>query len=304
MTRFSAFEFCRKFPALIAASLVCLASVPAFAAGDRAEAIKGTTVSVLKASRACFDDIVDVSGIVTAPDETAVRPERPGLKVADVLVDPGDTVTAGQTLARLAPVEGGPPINLQAPVAGLVSASTAVVGAPASPRGEALFNIVARSEYDLIGMVPTADIARLAVGQTATMRIIGAGDMQGTVRRIAPTVEANSQLGQVFIAIAGNRRLFVNGAGRALIKTGQSCGLSVPLTAGLYSGAGTIVQVVRHDRVETRRVAVGLMSGGQVEIKNGLNEGDDVVARAGSLLREGDAVRPVSEAAAATANAK
>lgn len=298
MTRFCALDPDRKWLAPIAACLLCLASVPARAAGEQAEAIRGTTVSVLKASRACFDDIVDVSGIVMARDETAVRPERPGLKVTDVLVDPGDTVTAGQTLARLAPIEGGAAINVAAPVAGLVSASTAVIGAPASPRGEALFNIVARSEYDLIGMVPTADMARLAVGQTATMRIIGAGDMQGTVRRIAPTVEPNSQLGQVFIAIAGNRRLLVNGAGRALIKAGQSCGLSVPLTSVLYTAAGTIVQVVRHDRIETRRVTVGLMSGGQVEIKSGLNEGDNVVARAGSLLREGDAVRPVSEAAA------
>jgi HlyD family secretion protein len=35
------------------------------------------------------------------------------------------------------------------------------------------------------------------------------------------------------------------------------------------------------------------MSGGQVEIKGGLSEGDDVVARAGALLREGDPVRPI-----------
>jgi hypothetical protein len=39
------------------------------------------------------------------------------------------------------------------------------------------------------------------------------------------------------------------------------------------------------------------MSGGQVEIRSGLNEGDDVVARAGALLREGDPVRPVTAAA-------
>jgi hypothetical protein len=35
------------------------------------------------------------------------------------------------------------------------------------------------------------------------------------------------------------------------------------------------------------------MSGGNVEIKSGLSEGDDVVARAGALLREGDPVRPI-----------
>ena len=73
----------------------------------------------------------------------------------------------------------------------------------------------------------------------------------------------------------------------------RSCSVSVPLTAILYGSAGTVVQVVRRARVETRRVETGLMSAGQVEITSGLQEGDIVVARAGALLREGDPVRPV-----------
>ena len=114
---------------------------------------------------------------------------------------------------------------------------------------------------------------------------------------MAPTVEPNSQLGQTTIAVTSSQRLLVNSSARALIKTGQSCGnVGVPLTAVLYGSAGTIVQVVKRDRIETRRVEVGLMSGGQVEIRDGLSEGDVVVARAGALLREGDPVRPVTSA--------
>jgi multidrug efflux pump subunit AcrA (membrane-fusion protein) len=67
----------------------------------------------------------------------------------------------------------------------------------------------------------------------------------------------------------------------------------VPLTAILYGTAGTVVQVIKRDRVETRRVETGLMQAGQVEIREGVQEGDIVVARAGALLREGDPVRPV-----------
>jgi HlyD family secretion protein len=96
------------------------------------------------------------------------------------------------------------------------------------------------------------------------------------------------------ISISTNRRLLVNSSARALIKTGQSCNVSVPLTAVLYGSAGTVVQVVRRGRVETRRVEVGLTSGGDVEIRDGISEGDIVVARAGALLREGDPVRAVS----------
>ena len=280
--------FPRKFLFLTLAGLLCLAAAPTHA--QQLEP-KGAAISVLKATRTCFNNTVEVTGTVIAREETAVRPERPGLKVSDVMADAGDSVSAGQVLARLTLPEGGS-VNVTAPVAGVIASSTATIGAPASARGETLFSIIARSEYDLVGMVPVENIGKLQANQTASINIIGAGTVQGVVRRVAPTVEANSQLGQVFIAITTNRRLLINSSGRATIRTTQSCGLSVPLAAVLYSSAGTVVQVVKRERIETRRVEIGLMSGGTVEIKEGLTEGDDVVARAGSLLREGDPVRP------------
>ncbi|WP_426438840.1 efflux RND transporter periplasmic adaptor subunit [Bradyrhizobium genosp. P] len=284
--------------ALAATALLLLAAQPSLAAGDTEATPKGAAVTVLKASKFCFSNIVEVSGLVLPRDEQQIRPEKPGLKVSEVMVDPGDSVAAGQLLARL--TDSSNSINVTAPVAGTISASTAIVGAPASAKGEALFSIIAKSEYDLVGMVPTRDIAKLQPNQTAQIRISGAGDVDGRVRLIAPTVEPNSQLGQVFIRITTNRRLLVNSSGRAQIKIGQSCGVAVPLTAILYSTAGTVVQVVRRDRVETRRVETGLMSAGQVEIRDGIQEGEIVVARAGALLREGDPVRPVT----GTADAK
>jgi len=286
----------RALSLTFAAALLALAA-PAFAA-DETDAPKGASVTVLKAAKSCFNNVVEVSGFILARDETAIRPERPGLKVAEVLAEAGDTVTAGQTLARLNLPEGGFQM-IQTPVAGLVSASTATIGAMASARGEALFSIIARSEYDLVGLVPSADIAKLAVNQQATVTIVGANTIDGKVRRVAPTIEPNSQLGQVFVGLTSNQRLLVNASGRASIRTGQqSCSVAVPLTAVLYTSAGTVVQLVRGNRVETKGVEVGLSSGGQVEIKGGVKEGDVVVARAGALLREGDPVRPVTAAEA------
>jgi HlyD family secretion protein len=292
-------RFSRKWLAFVVAGLFCLASQPCLAAEEPdvpKDAPKGAAVTVLKATKSCFSAIVDVSGILIPREETAVRPERPGLKVAEILAEAGDTVTAGQTLARLTLPEGGV-AQVQAPVAGQISASSAAVGAMASGKGEALFSIIARSEFDLVGLVSTRDISKLAVNQTARIKIIGTGEVDGKVRRVATTIEPNSQLGQVFVSVTTNRRLLVNSSARAQIKTGQSCGVSVPLTAILYGTAGTVVQVVRRARVETRRVEVGLMFGGQVEIREGLVEGDIVVARAGALLREGDPVRPVTASA-------
>jgi HlyD family secretion protein len=296
MNRLAVPKLPRKLADLLAAGLFALASHHCLAAEEAdapKDGPKGAAVTVLKATKSCFSNIVEVSGIIIPREETAVRPERPGLKVAEVLADAGDTVTAGQTLARLTLPDGGV-VQVQAPVAGLIASSSAAIGAVASGKGEALFSIIARSEYDLVGLVSTQDISKLSVNQTARIKIVGGGEIDGKVRRVAPTIEPNSQLGQVFVAVTSSRRLLVNSSARALITTGRSCNnVSVPLTAVLYGSAGTVVQVVRRQRVETRRVEVGLMSAGQVEIKEGLQEGDIVVARAGALLREGDPVRAI-----------
>jgi hypothetical protein len=184
MNHFKSFARFRPLSALVAAGVFCLAAGAARAADEVAPT--APAITVLKAQKACFSNIVEVSGIVLAREESAVRPERFGLKVAEVLVDPGDTVTAGQLLARLSLPEGGTQ-NIQAPVAGVVLSSSAVVGAMASGK-DALFNIIARGEYDLVGLVPTEDLLKLQPNQSAVIKVIGTGDVGGKVRRVAPTV--------------------------------------------------------------------------------------------------------------------
>ena len=122
--------------------------------------------------------------------------------MSEILADAGDTVTAGQQLARLTPPDGGN-ITLTVAGRGLVSQSSAMIGAVAGGKGEALFSIIARSEFDLVGMVPVKDSPSSQVDQHARVKIIGAGEVDAKVRRVAPTVEPNSQLGQVII---GSRR--------------------------------------------------------------------------------------------------
>ena len=281
------------FRSLRLALLAATALSQPLQAADEPNAPRAAAVTVLRVSKSCFSATVEIGGILMAREEIAVRPDRPGLKITDVLIEAGETINSGQVMARLALPDGGT-TQVLAPVTGLVSGSTAVIGSPASAKGEALFNIIARSEFEMVGLVPTRDLSKLAINQAARIKVLGAGELDGKVRRVAATVEPNSQLGQVYITITSTRRLLVNSSARAIIKTGESCGVAVPLTSVLYGSAGTVVQVVKRDRVETRRVEIGLMSSGQVEIREGLSDGDIVVARAGAMLREGDAVRPIT----------
>jgi HlyD family secretion protein len=268
-------------------------AVPGGASAAEPEAAKGTSVTVIKAVKSCFAANVEVFGILVPTEEVAVRPDREGLKVAQIMVDPGGTVTSGQPLARLTAPDGGD-VLIQAPVTGIIAGTTAAVGAPASSSGPPLFRIIARSEFDLVGDVSARDMAKLATSQPVAIKVVGAGTVQGVVRRTTTTIDPTTQLGQVHIGITSKQPLLVNASGRATIKTGESCGVSVPLTAVLYGNGGPVVQVVRRQRVETHRVEVGLLSAGQVEIREGVTEGDIVVAKAGALLREGDPVRAIS----------
>ena len=141
---------------------------------------------------------------------------------------------------------------------------------------------------------PANTLSGLAPNQAAAVEIVGVGSLPGRVRLISTSINPTTQLGQVRVFVGSDPRLRAGAFGRARIDIAQRCGTAVPLSAVLYGAGGPVVQVVRDGRVESRRVSVGLMAGGLAEIREGLSEGDIVVARAGAFLREGDRVRTVA----------
>jgi RND family efflux transporter MFP subunit len=157
-----------------------------------------------------------------------------------------------------------------------------------------LFRIAAKGEMELVAEVPVKKLAGLAPDQPAKIEMIGIGEMPGRVRLISTAINPTTQLGQVRLFVGSDSRLRAGVFGRATIEVGRRCGAAVPLSAVLYSQGGAVVQVVRDGRIETRRVTVGLFAKGQAEIREGLTEGDMVVARAGAFVREGDRVRAVT----------
>lgn len=259
----------------------------------------GMAVTVMKPKRICFTDTFQVNGVLVPREEILVRPDREGQRITQILVDDGEEVGKGQTLARLGTpdIVQGPaqtPTAVVAPAAGtvVVPRSTAI-GIMASERGEPLFRIIVRGEMELLADIPGPRVSVLRVSQSAKVDIVGVGELAGRVRVIAPETDFVTQMSQARIFIGSEKRLRSGTFARATIDAGRSCGLSVPMSAVLYGSDGAVVQVVRGDRVETHRVTVGLSSADNAEIREGLSENDLVVAKAGAFLREGDLVRPI-----------
>jgi multidrug efflux pump subunit AcrA (membrane-fusion protein) len=285
------------------AALIVAAGSPLFGpsralAAESGEASSGKAVTVTKTKRACFADTLQVTGVLAPRNEILVRPDRDGLQISQVLVNGGDSVTSGQVMARLVQPDsqqGSATTAVEAPAAGVVSSVSAVIGAMAATAGEPLFRIAKQGEMELLAETPVNTLSRLAVNQTAKVDIIGVGELTGKVRHFSTAINPTTQLGQVRVLVGSDKRLRIGAFGRATIEVAQRCGPAIPLSAVLYSQGGAVVQVVRNNRIETRLVSVGLLSARQAEIRQGLSEGDVVVARAGAFVRDGDPVRPVNE---------
>src|SRR5262245_34937586 len=105
--------------ALILSLLTPATGAPA----QSSSATVGMAVTVTRASRTCFTDTLQVSGILMPREEVFVRPESEGLQVSQITVEDGERVTSGQILARLTRLEGlGPAATatVRAPSAGIV----------------------------------------------------------------------------------------------------------------------------------------------------------------------------------------
>jgi len=259
-------------------------------------------VVVVRATSACFSSTIRVTGFLVAREEALVSLDAPGTRVIEVLAGEGDRVTLGQTLVRLnrdgPDTSAAKTVTLRAPAAGIITRSTAAVGATASPLSpEPLFRIAVDNEIELEAEVPSIHVPALAPGQTARTGIAAGRELSGQVRLVPAAIDQKTQLGRARISLERDPLLRLGMFARATIDAKRSCGISVPRSAVRYRTQGTSVQVVRDNIIETKLVQVGLHSDIDTEIVSGVHEGDMIVANAGSSLRDGDKVTPVVAAA-------
>jgi HlyD family secretion protein len=287
---------------LISGSNIAAVSIGSAVAAD-AESLPAAQVVVIRAKNACFSEAIHVTGFLVARKEAVVTLDSPDYQVAEVLAGDGDKVRAGQTLVRLTR-ENGEVANsgattrnsmaLKAPVTGVVIRSAAVVGATASSlQQQPLFLIAVDNQIELEAEVPSIHLPALSPGQRARILIEDSRELSGWVRRVPSAVNHSTQLGRTRIALDPVSGLRIGTFAQATIDANRSCGISVPRSAVTYQTGGTSVQVVRGNVIETRRVRVGFHSDTDTEIRSGLQEGDMVVANAGSSLRNGDRVTPI-----------
>lgn len=186
--------------------------------------------------------------------------------------------------------------EIKAPKGGIVSRRTARLGATAAMSAtEPLFRIIEDGAVELEAEVAEVELPGIKLGQPVAVMSAGATQaLAGTIRLIAPEVDKASRLGRVRVALIGNPPVAIGSFARGVIETGRKTSITLPLSAITYARSGATVQSVSDGKVTTKTVTLGLTGAGRAEIAAGLTEGETVVARAGTFVRDGDIITPVA----------
>ena len=188
-----------------------------------------------------------------------------------------------------------------APDDGVIAArgAAATVGAVVPP-GQELFRLIRQGRLEWRGEVAAADLAALQPGQAVRVQPVGGETITGKVRRIAPTVDAATRNGLVYVDLPATPGLRAGGFARGEFETGRSEAPTLPQSAVLLREGFSWVFIVGPDnRVRQAKVVTGRRSGDRVEIKTPLPAYARVVLAGGGFLADGDLVR-VSTATPAT----
>ena len=182
-------------------------------------------------------------------------------------------------------------VPIRSPVDGFVTARNVVPGAAVQP-GPPLFEVADLSRVWVLADVFERDAVRLRVGQKGSLELAAYPDerFEGRVQFIYPTVNASTRTLKVRLELP-NR----NGPGGVKLRPGMygNVSFALPATSGLVVPAEALVDTGDHQYVfvatggghfEPRAVKVGTRAGDQVQIVEGVSDGETVVATGNFLV--------------------
>jgi len=184
--------------------------------------------------------------------------------------------------------------EIKAPTDGLVLSRSARIGAIVSGGGEPLFRLAEDGAIELEAQVPEAELAQIAVGQPVKVTVQGAPEgIQGSVRLVAPRIDNTSRLGRLRVALPVDVKVNAGAFARGTVELARREVVAIPVSAVVTTAGEATAQVVVDGKIQTRPIKTGISGRGLVEVVDGVAAGEAVVLRAGTFVRDGDAVTPV-----------
>lgn len=187
-----------------------------------------------------------------------------------------------------------------APDAGVISVRNATVGAVAAP-GMELFRLMLRGRLEWRAEVTAADLTRLKIGLRACVTLPGGGEVQGTLRQLAPTVDPKTRYAIAYVDLPAGSAARAGMFAQGIFELAQTEALTVPQEAVVIRDGFAHVLIVGADRrVSLKRVQTGRMVENRIEIREGLLPEQTVAVRGAAFLNDGDLVQISADGSAAS----
>ena len=189
--------------------------------------------------------------------------------------------------------------QILAPDDGVISARSATVGSLTQP-GQELFRLIRGGRLEWRAEVTANELANLRPGLVARLEAPGGERVIGTVRALAPTVDAQTRNALVYVDLpaSAGKLLSAGMFARGEFELGQRTAQTLPQAAVLLREGFAYVFVLEGEagttaKVVMTKVGTGRRQGGRIEI-TGLDGSARVVASGAGFLADGDTVRIVN----------
>lgn len=183
--------------------------------------------------------------------------------------------------------------EVRAPDDGSISARQATVGAVVQ-NGEPLFHLIRGNRLEWRAEVPSSELSRLKPGLTATIITASGAKVQGTLRMVAPTVDAQTRNGVAYVDIAQTQDAKAGMFARGEINLGSANVLTLPQSAvQMRDGFHYVYRVGKDNKLSQTKIVAGRRSGERIEVSSGIDALQRVASSGVGFLSDGDTVRIV-----------
>ena len=188
--------------------------------------------------------------------------------------------------------------QVRAPDNGVISARGATVGAVVGAGAE-LFRMIRGGRLEWRAEVTSNEIASIKPGAKAMVTAASGAQVEGTVRTVAPTIDAATRNALVYVDLPANAGVKAGMFAKGEFALGSANALTLPQQAlVLRDGFTYAMRVDANNKVTQVKLETGRRVGDSVEIKQGAKPSDRFVASGSSFLADGDMVKVVDAKAA------
>ena len=185
-------------------------------------------------------------------------------------------------------------LDIRAPAAGLVLERKVEPGQVVSAGSGVLFRMAKGGELELLARLGEVDLARMSVGQRASVTPVGsAQSFAGQIWQISPVIDPQTRQGVARVALSYDKALRPGGFASTKIVSGAADLPLLPESAIQSDPKGSFVYIVdSHNKVVRRDVTVGDVTDAGVTVLSGLTGQEAVVVSAGAFLNPGESIIP------------